>query len=381
MEAPNAVKFNSKQELYVVDGGKGEVVKIDLMASDTEMNRKVIAQLPVNSIDNLAFDKDDRLFVSSTTDASVSEILPSGEIRTVSSEGMSMPMGLTAIEDTHKLYTVHPGALYEIDLEDHARLNIIATSAVTMGPLAEPTSVSAWGKDLILLSGLSNSLMVWDLESKSSKIEMSFSAPTDAHPCNGDLIVTESTMGRVLRVFTFDKYQQSEIIVQDPDAVFLFLAGDDSDVYVSDWSRGLVLQIMAQKMRLVPPRIVADELSHPEGIAMHPNGKEILVLETGTKSLLAVDLDTGDKRVIVGDLELMPGVEGLPFGYPNDVAVLDGTIYVNGDEANVIYYILDEHQEEEGEPTSAAIQNVAKGFMCTTALLFCLMSYFSQLIL
>ena len=189
--APNTVKFNSKQELFVVDRGKGEVVMINLTASDTDANRKVIAQFPANSIDNLAFDKVDRLFFSSTTDASLTEVFPNGELRIVCCGDISIPMILAAIKDTHKVYTVYPGALCENDLEDDANTNIITASAVTLGPLAESTSIDVWGKDLVFLSALSNTLMVWGLESETSKMEMSFSASGDVHPLNEDLIVSD----------------------------------------------------------------------------------------------------------------------------------------------------------------------------------------------
>ena len=78
---------------------------------------------------------------------------------------------------------------------------------------------------------------------------------------------------------------------------------------------------------------------------MHPNGEELLVVDAGSSSLLAVDLLTGNTRNIASGLELMSGIAGFPFGYPNDVVVLDGSIYVNGDGANVIYSIKDERQD------------------------------------
>lgn len=354
MVAPNAVKFNSKHELFVADGGAGEVTLVNLTAVDTDVNRNVVAKFPPRSIDNLAFDKDDRLFISSTTEASVTEVLSDGQLRIVSSEGMSMAMGLTGIEAKRKLYTVHPGALYEIDLNNDAKLSTIVRSAVTLGPMNEPTSIAAWGDDLILMSFTSNSLMLWDLESESSKLMLDFAAPTDAHPFNGDLLVTESSMGRIVRVSPRDIFQAHEVVVEAPGAAFLFMCGDDDDVYASDGSRGLVLQIISQQQVLDPPLEIASGLSSPEGITMHPNGNELLVIEAGSDSLLAIDRTTGAKRLVATDLLLIPGVPELPFGYPNNVVSLDGKIYVNGDGANVIYLI-----EDEEEPTSKAFQNVA----------------------
>mmetsp|Transcript_15670 Transcript_15670/g.23712 ORF Transcript_15670/g.23712 Transcript_15670/m.23712 type:complete len:481 (-) Transcript_15670:69-1511(-) len=356
MVAPNAVKFNSKHELFVVDDGAGEVALVNLTADHTDANRNVVARFPPRSIDNLAFDQDDRLFISSTAEASVTEVLSDGQLRIVSSEGMSMAMGLAGIEvdGTQKLYTLHPGALYEIDLNNDAKLSTIVRSAVSLGPMNEPTSIAVWGHDLILMSFTSNSLMIWDLESESSKLLLDFAAPTDAHPFNGDLLVTESSMGRIVRVSPTDSFRAHEVVVEAPGAAFLFMCGDDDDVYASDGSRGLVLQIISQQQVLDPPLEIASGLSFPEGIAMHHNGKELLVIEAGSDSLLAIDRTTGEKRLVATDLLLMPGVPMLPFGYPNNVVSLDGAIYANGDGANVIYLIQDEE-----EPTSNTYQNVA----------------------
>jgi hypothetical protein len=57
--------------------------------------------------------------------------------------------------------------------------------------LAESTSIDVWGKDIIFLSDLSDTLMVWGLESETSKMEMSFSASVDVNPFNEDLIVSD----------------------------------------------------------------------------------------------------------------------------------------------------------------------------------------------
>jgi len=67
-----------------------------------------------------------------------------------------------------------------------------------------------------------------------------------------------------------------------------------------------------------------------------------LVAETGAGRLTAVDLESGERQTIAEGLQI--GAEG-PAGLPETflftgVAVReDGTIYVSGDRANVIYRI------------------------------------------
>ena len=66
---PVAVKFDSRDRLHVLDTGAGEVVRVDVATGDTE----VVGRVGVGS-DNLAFNAEDRLFVSSFTDSSIVEV-------------------------------------------------------------------------------------------------------------------------------------------------------------------------------------------------------------------------------------------------------------------------------------------------------------------
>lgn len=102
--------------------------------------------------------------------------------------------------------------------------------------------------------------------------------------------------------------------------------------------------------RFIPPRIVADEPSYPERIAMHSNGKDILVLESAGLNL--------------SNLELMPGV-----GWP----ISQRYSCVNGDGANVTYSITEDEEQQEEEPPSTACQKVTKAlvwlYYCSSFLL------------
>ena len=344
MVSPNAVKFDSVGNLYATDTATGEVVRILVDVPDKSKNREVLATFATNSIDNLAFDKNDRLYVSNTADASITEILSNGAIRVVSPSGMSIPMGLAVIEETQMLYTLHPGALYQIDPKTQT-MSVVARSAVTLGPMAEPTSLVAWGDKLIMLSATAGSVMIWNLDAVAPEETLFFGGPIDAHPFRGDLLVTEMITGRIVRAKGSDSFQSRDTLFELFGAVPLFLAGDDDNVYVSDGARGLVLQIYAGGELLDPPKEIASGLSSPEGIALHPNGHDLLVVDSGTRSLHSVGLMSGIKRTIAAGLGFLPGMPELPFGFPNDVVVLsNGMIAVNGDGANVIYGIRDPNE-------------------------------------
>jgi sugar lactone lactonase YvrE len=79
---PSAVKFDSQGNLYAVDSLSGEVLRVDTTVGSVT----VIATLPAG-LDNLAFDSEDRLFVSNIVTGMVVEVLPNGTTRTVSGLG------------------------------------------------------------------------------------------------------------------------------------------------------------------------------------------------------------------------------------------------------------------------------------------------------
>ena len=79
---PAAVKFDSQGHLFALDSSSGEVLEVDVNTGSLT----VVAVLPIG-LDNLAFDSEDRLFVSNIATGVVVEVLPDGSTRTVSGLG------------------------------------------------------------------------------------------------------------------------------------------------------------------------------------------------------------------------------------------------------------------------------------------------------
>ena len=72
---PNAVKFNSLGILHGTDSQFGKVYRYDIDNPETETNRELVFQAPFNAIDNLIFDRDDRLYISSVNRGTILEVL------------------------------------------------------------------------------------------------------------------------------------------------------------------------------------------------------------------------------------------------------------------------------------------------------------------
>jgi sugar lactone lactonase YvrE len=336
---PVAVKFDSQGELHAVNQGNGEVVRIDLASGA----RTLLAQLPVGWLDNLAFDANDRLFVSSYSDGTVLEVLADGSLRTVSPGGMIAPMGLAVIGDA--IYTGDPAALRGFDTKTGAPVSV-TRSVFGFGPLPATTSVAAWGSQLVLMSVLSGELVVWDPATNAPLLATAFALPMDAQAFQGDLVVTEVGSGQVVRA------SGPDLSVRETLATTFLpvgLAATDDDLYVSDGILGVVLQIVEDGEVLDTPKTVASGLVGPEGLALRSGGNRLLVVEGGTGSLKEVHLKSGKVKTIATGLEFQaPVPDFIPTHWLNDVEVdAKGGIYVNADRANVIFKFDGDEDEDE----------------------------------
>lgn len=327
---PTAVKFNSWGELHAVNQGNGEVVKVNRTTGD----REVLAVFPYGWSDNLAFDSSDRLFVSSAADGTVAEILPGGDVRIVSPGGMVVPMGVALIGDT--VYVGEPQTVRGFDTHTGEAVSV-TRSAFGIGPALFTTAVSSVGENLILLSMTTGQVLFWDPSTDSPVGQTFFSAPVDAEPFNGDLLISEAGTGSVVRMSLSDPDKRETIA-----SGFFFPAGlavHGGNAYVSDTVLGAVFQIIRDAEVLQAPEMVADGLAGPEGIALRAGGNKLLVVEGATSSLKEIHLRSGKVKTIAAELGFQPSVgPELPAQWFNDVDI-DSTdaMYVNSDGANVIY--------------------------------------------
>ena len=168
-----------------------------------------------------------------------------------------------------------------------------------------------------------------------------FDGVVNAMPFQDKIIAAELGSGGAVGVDPADP-SELEVLADGLEAP-AGLAVTDDDVWVSDYAAGTVYQIVADGATLTPMATVISDLLQPEGIALAPNGR-LLVVETGADRLIAVDLSTGQFDTIA---------EGLGFTNENpentlanaywifsDVAVgPSGNAYVSADATNVIYRI------------------------------------------
>src|SRR4030081_1675448 len=175
---PAAVNFDSKGNLWVVDTALGQLVRVDPKTGA----KKMVAQLKP-SLDNLAIDDKDRIFVSNMADNGIQEVdAETGAARQVISGKLALPGGIGVVTDGDKdtLYVADVFAYRTVDGAtgeggDPARMH---AAGVT---LEYPMSATAKGDEGILLSWDTGTVQVMHRKTgKTKEMLHDFKAPHDA---------------------------------------------------------------------------------------------------------------------------------------------------------------------------------------------------------
>ncbi len=332
---PVALKFNSLGELHVVTI-PGDVFRVDTATGDKEL---IATGLPI-WVDNLAFDSLDRLFVSHSQNGDIWEILPGGDVRTVSEGGMIMPGGVAVLPGTDTAESVFVADLWslrEFDGQTGEQLSLVNYSFGILTPICSPMTVSPDGGNLVLSSWFNGGgVQVYNPQTgEVLENYPDFPGAFNAIRFMGDLAVADGLTGSVVRA--------SDLVPYAAGLVFpAGLAASDDNLWVGDYATGMVWQIVAGGATLDVPIMVAEGLLGPEGLAVEEPGK-LLVVESLAGRLSRIDLATGTVLTLVEGLAL--GAEGVPLWPPtwqfNGVAKgPSGAIYVTGDIDNLLYKFI-----------------------------------------
>jgi WD40 repeat protein len=325
---PIGTAFGPDDNLYALAQGDGEVVRIDI-DGDPATNRTVLAEIPVGWADNIAVDKDGRIFISSSTDSTIAEVLDNGELRIVVPGQFQMALGVSVIGDT--VYNTHPGGVVSYDrksgeLIDHYR------APFGVGGFPFVLSSIAWGDNLVLMSAFDGDIVLWDPVLNVPLASSVLPGPIDAQPFEGDLIVT-TVIGDIYRVN--ESLTDPELVANVPGSAGL--AAKDGDVWVADQVNGTILQIIDDGVTLDDPVVAFDDLAGPEGLDIRHNVMYVVEGRLDSQTLTSIHLKSGKRKTIATELGLQ-GPFIFPFGYLNNVTVSDNNqIFVNADRRNVIY--------------------------------------------
>src|SRR6266540_264752 len=289
---PTAAKFDSRGRLHVVDQLSGKVVRVNVATG-----RKAVVARLTPGLDSLAFDSRESVFVA--------DLFSLREFDARTGRQRRVERGFTGYSQLiSPVFTVAPD-----------------------------------GDRLLLSSSFANAVQLWDPATHAAVATYTgFAVPLNAIRFQGDLVVAELGSGSVVRARGANPTERATLATGL--GVPAGLAATDDDLWVGDWATGSVLQLVADGRPLAPPRVVAEHLAAPEGLAVAPDRRSLLVVESGAGRLVRIDLATGRVSTVADGLALgAQGIPGLPPTWSfNGVAVgHSGAVYVSGDKANVLY--------------------------------------------
>ena len=321
---PVAVNFDSQGNLYAVDYLSGEIIRVD-----PESGGKQIVATVNPPIDNLAIDRDDRLYIAQPCGNGIREVdTRTGGIRQVARGSIGMPGGAILMERNGRETLLVAGMLCQnfIDTE---------TGEFEALPRQGETIWSGWldiSNDTLVMSSLAFGQLQWlDAETgKPRKTLSGFQAPYAVKIMPDDSVwMAEHGTGRILRLTEKDG-EDPEVVLDGLAGPIEFLVFQETKLYVSESDAGRVSMHDLDSGERV---IAVDNLDQPEGIDRLADGR-LLIAEVGARRLIAVDTDTGTIEVIAENLPIgLPPFMGTAKTFlPTDVIVNpNGIIYLVSD--------------------------------------------------
>lgn len=306
LDTPAAVKFDQNGLLHVLDQHTAEIIQYNLLTDE-----QVVIAVSDIGIDNLAFNSRNQLFITNAHDGSVVRLFPNGSFRKVVWGGMTSPGGIVVEGEfpRQSLYISDTYSLRELNTWFGCTEKIIHSIVGDVSGIGTPLSLSEIGDKLVTTSWFAGVVQLYD--HKTDTLVQSwrdFIVPIFATGYQGDLLVSElETHSVIMRPAGTSK----RIVLTDQLSVPAGLAVSGKNCFVSDWASGVVWKIIDDGEILVQPSPVTDRLNKPEGIVVKEN--ILYVVETGSEQVTSVDLNTGEKQVIVQKLPI--GLSG-PAGYP-----------------------------------------------------------------
>ena len=327
---PVNVKFDAQGRLIVADSQTGEITRID---PSTGVKTLLVTLTPGTF--GLALDAQDRLYVSNEIEGSIVEIATDDTLRIVQPAGLIFPGGIAITDDT--LYVADFLSVRQFNRQSGEQ--VASLYRTTASELKYLLTVAIDGDKVLLTSWLSNTVQRLDPATHTIMATYDdFNVPLNAIAFQGDLIVAELGSGSVVRAQGDDPTQR-ETLVKDL-AVPTGLAATERDLWVADMATGTIWQIIANGVTLPEPKLIAQQLAVPEGLAVTDDGKFLVVVEVAARRLSLIDLSTGLVKPLAEDLAI--GVTATRFFHPtwifNGVAIdEEGQVYVTSDKSNVIY--------------------------------------------
>ena len=319
---PAAVKFDKQGILHVLDTGTGEIVKV-------EGDKKTVVASLSQGLDNFAFDKDNRLFVSSFTDGFIQRVEADGSLTTLQPGGLAHPGGITllngelVVADLHAIRFFDPASGEETQVQ---------RNVLGMGKMGGALNLSTDNDKLILVSWVDGDIRVWvPVAMEVVERHDGLAGPVAAVRYAGKIIATEHGTNTIIGLDNNGRTQYMSI--DAPTG----LASSDGSLYVTSRSEGKIYKIGADNSMLDEPTLVVQGLTDPEGLTIV--GDEFVIVQGSDGQIVATD-PKGEGKTLA---TIAAGTEAASADQPPSMvfngvtAMPDGTLYATGETNRVLY--------------------------------------------
>ncbi|WP_435582937.1 PQQ-binding-like beta-propeller repeat protein [Amycolatopsis thermoflava] len=319
---PVSVRFDSRDRLYALDGATGQLIRIDPAAGAKD----IVATLPAGA-DNMVIGPGDHAYVSNMADSAVTEVdLGTGARTTLTSSPLAFPQDIAF--DGNTLYVADSTALRTVD----PGTGVVTELARRLSSELEfPSGISVTAQHIVLTSELIGTVQVLDRATGEPAGEVhGLDNPSDAvELADGSLVVSEPANGRVLRVVD----GRPRVLAENLGAPAGLALTPRGVVLAAEATGGRLLQIDPTSGEVTE---IARGLGAPRAVAVAPDGSSV-VLDAGGRRVVSVN-SRGEQQVLADGLAV--GHLTQPYARSGGVAVgADGTVFVAADRENSIYTI------------------------------------------
>lgn len=383
---PSSVKFDAQGRMLVTEFITGTIWRYDLNTKE----KKMIAKNVTIGLDNIAIDSKGRMFLASNHNGGIQELYEDGRTREISPPGLLIPSGIAIMSSpageelvvadywnvrffdakTFKPTRHLPSGFYpwvkptgkkefaEVEKDYGWLLGVGLPITVAPSPDGNTLFISSWP---------SNCINVYDLKENRVTRTIDGNRPVYAMPFGDDLVVSELETHSVVAIAPDGKQKilaeglgmlkeadpekkswmpdwlrisLLKIVAKISDGLVYpsGMAAAGKNLYVAEWFKGEILQIVADGQLLSKPKVVAKGLKQPEGIAMAKDGS-LLAIESTIGRLVKINPANGKKTILAENLKtgLKPGFKAAPSYVFSGVTVgSDGSIYVSCDAGNEV---------------------------------------------
>lgn len=325
---PAAANFDSKWNLYVLDTALGTVNQVDIKTGA----KKVVAKLDT-SLDNLAIDQKDRLFVSNMADNGIQEVnVQNGRPRQVIKGSLAIPLALAAVaEGKHDLiYVADIFAFRAVD-SNTGRVIDIERSHADGTHIEYPVGVSANAQHMLTVLSTGEVLQFNRRDNKFVKEWKDAKASSAVELNDGTVIILQGK--DLVRIGANNEMKK----IAGDLGTLQGLAVSGNDAYVVDLGGGQILNV---NLVTGAKRVVAKGLDKPMSVALKEG--QLLVVEFGKQRLVSIHPSSGAITELANKLPIGlygRSVPGLGIGLSVGAT---GAIYVTSDIENSIYKLTKE---------------------------------------